>query len=202
METTKAEIVYPQWSDVGIPASLQDAMIQLEHGPLLTLLVEERVFHTENKTNFIYTCGACGWHHIVNRSYEAYDECQKCHAKQIKAVPFWKNSKDTVKPTHRSELVSYKIAEQMGVNYRTYFNVRDSLVLELYWNQFGFNAKFKGGTGTVVATSPYVAIAKAAILCPYLWDSSFNWKIGRKTDKTADCNITHLVYQWAFKDFQ
>ena len=195
MEITKMEIVYPQWTDVGVPVLLRHAIDQLDHGLLLSYLIEDRVFHIENKPNYIYTCGSCGWHHIVRRAYEAYDDCQKCGSKQIRAVPFWKNNKDNIKPSFRMEHLSYKIAEQMSLNHKMYFNCCNKEYLELGWLSHGFRASFKGGT-PVIASSPYVAIAKAALSCCYLWDASFNWKLGKKMDRFADFNITHLVHQW------
>lgn len=200
MEKPRTEIIYPSWSDVGIPGVLQDTLNDLDHGKLLTYIVEERVFHTENKVLYIYNCALCGSKHSITRNSEAYDQCCKCGGRQLFATPYWKNNQDSIKVSFRQEYISFKIVEQMEINHFLYFGKKEDNIFSLNWDFEGFKACFKGGS-EVITAAPYTAIAKSALCCPYLWDGSFNWKLGKSIDRTSDINITHLIYQWVMKSY-
>jgi DNA-directed RNA polymerase subunit RPC12/RpoP len=184
---------YPTWQQVDIPKSFVDLIAKTSNGLIINYLLSDRVFRSENKIMYNYQCIRCGQNRNEIRQYEDFSSCEKCRTDLVVGYPYWKDSKNTVRiKTESSEIVNF-----MLFNYRKYFNenISEDKFFSIYWKNNRFICKFAGGD-EILDSSSVNAVAKAAILCPYLWDSSFNWKHLIKNEH-GEISISNLIYQWA-----
>jgi ribosomal protein L37AE/L43A len=186
---------YPMWRDFDIPDSIVNAIMRTNQQSLLGFLVNDRVFRQENKVSYQYECLRCGHTKQVTRQYEDYSSCEKCRSEAVHGTPHWKEYRGSVKAVNNMEAI--RIISQMTVNQDRYFGVLEPKPVEVIWENGGFVAQFIGGE-RVLDASPTNAVAKAAILCPYLWDNNFNWRDGIKNDRGNDLHISHIIMQWAY----
>jgi ribosomal protein L37AE/L43A len=185
---------YPAWKDFDIPQGVVDAIRRTNTDSLLGFLVNDRVFRAENKISYQYECFRCGHSKIVSRQYEDYSSCEKCRSEATHGIPFWKESRGGDKA--QSNLDASRIIAQMTLNYSKYFGSIDFEIADIKWDVGGFLSKFVCGEG-VFDASPERSVAKAAILCPFLWDNNFNWRDNIKNDRGNDLHISHIIMQWA-----
>lgn len=185
---------YPTWRDFDIPQGVVDAIRRTSNNSLIAFLTNDRVFRNENKINYQYECFKCGHAKVVTRQYEDYSSCEQCRSESTHGTPFWKECRGNSKIT--DNLDASRIVSQMTLNYAKYFGVVEFEIADIKWDNSGFLSKFLGGESAFDG-SPERSAAKAAILCPYLWDNNFNWRDGIKNDRGNDLHISHLIMQWA-----
>jgi ribosomal protein L37AE/L43A len=183
----------PTWRDFHISQTFVDAIRNAGNNNLIGFLLNDRVFRNENKVNYDYQCYRCGATKTVTRQYEDYSACEKCRSESVHGEPFWKDS--------RSSKSGYGIdasrtIAQMSFNYTNYFDAIAENIVSIRWDSASFVAKFICGE-EVYGYDPAITIAKAAILCPFLWDSNYNWRDHIHNDKGNDLHFSHLIMQWA-----
>lgn len=187
--------IYPTWRDYDIPQRLVLGIHNTNKNNLIWFLLNDRVFRIENKINYHYECFRCGHGKVVTRQYEDYSLCEKCHHETTIGTPFLKDSCENIKlPINQT---ANRIVTQMILNHEKYFNVKNVDIFNLTWesNMSCFVSKFVFGE-EVRESSAERAVAKAAILSPFLWDNKFNWRDGIKNDRGNDLYISHLMMQW------
>lgn len=185
---------YPTWRDFDIPQGLVEVVKHLGRPDKLGFLVNDRVFRLENKINYQYECLRCGHSKIVTRQYEDYSSCDKCRSESVHGIPFWKECRNSDKAEINLDVS--KIINQMNANHFHYFGEFVENIASVRWDKNCFTSKFIGGE-EVHDVSPVRSVAKAAILCPYLWDNNFNWCNKIKNDRGNDLHVSHLIMQWA-----
>lgn len=185
---------YPTWRDFDIPQRMVDTVKHTSNSNgLIGFLLNDRVFHVENKINYEYRCIHCGHVKILTRQYEDYSSCEKCNSNKVHGIPFWKENRGSPKVANRIDAKA--VAVQLGINFTQYFGSNDNDILSVSWKDSDFRAKFVCGE-EVIDGSPVWAITKAAILCPFLWDSNYNWRDKIKNDRNNNFHISHLIMQW------
>jgi hypothetical protein len=108
----------------------------------------------------------------------------------VKGSPYLKSNKHNY--TKSSNLDTNKIIQRMENNFRLYAGISGNIV-SFCWED-NFVCQFLSGE-RIKDFTPSLAIAKAAILCPFLWDTGFNWRDGKK-ERGNDLYYAHLISQW------
>jgi hypothetical protein len=88
------------------------------------------------------------------------------------------------------------IIKQMDNNFKIYFKTQPERDIDWEWHDGSFFISFAGGE-TASHPFPRVAMCKAAISTPYLWDSCFDWREGKKCDNIDQKFISHIFNQLA-----
>lgn len=186
---------YPTWRDYDIPQGMIDGIRNCNHNSLLGFLVNDRVFRIENKINYQYECFRCGHTKVVTRQYEDYSSCEKCRCEATHGIPFLKECRGSNKALNNFD--ASRIIAQMSLNHAKYFGAVEPDIASISWESGSglFVSKFLCGD-EVRDSSSERAVAKAAILSPFLWDNKFNWRDGIKNDRGNDLHISHLIMQW------
>lgn len=186
----EARIRTPTWRDVNISDSLINLIKESDDLEFISFLVNDRVFHKENKINYQYVCGSCGYSKLITRQYEDYSSCEDCRSKKIQGFPHWKYHR------HGSAILNTTnvIVDKMVLNLNQYFGKKFDNAVDFNWDD-GFKAKFFSGD-QIVESNPTLAIAKASVLCPFLWDANYNWRDFIHNDCNNDLHIPHILLQW------
>lgn len=58
-----------------------------------------------------------------------------------------------------------------------------------------FSAKFFGGEESV-GINQHFTVCKAALLCPFIWDDTFDWDLMFKRNKASQSHIIPLLHMW------
>ena len=66
-------------------------------------------------------------------------------------------------------------------NFRHYFNCSPEKNVDWGWHNDAYHVAFAGGE-TASGETAKIAVIKASLLTPYLWDSKFDWVTGYKND--------------------
>lgn len=213
-------VVYPTWSQVGVPPSIVESIKRLPSGMLLSYLVLNRVFRFDVKAQYKYHCDNCGLHKLVNRVYDDYTRCEKCgKTNTLRSSPLWRMGKDNI--VRIDEGYAASILQRMHENYAAYFNcyppegfLNSAWMLDMNVSlprrepalgslapevkdkrRAKVQAAFICGD-TVEASQQSLAIAKAAVLCPFLWDDLFDWRYGITKDRGRETHLTPLINMW------
>lgn len=209
----KNNILLPSWNDVNIPQFIVDNIRNNYSNHLINYLVLNRVFRFEIKPQYNYWCRNCDYRKQNVRAYEEYGTCENCGSQDfLSANPIWRMGKD--RASNVNEGLVPRILHKMEENYKIYFNqkeIPDNFV-EMQW-LYGTTtedvpedeekiiyskakAKFSHGE-EIEAETQSQAVAKAAILCPFLWDELFDWKFGVPKDKGRETHILPLLSMWS-----
>jgi DNA-directed RNA polymerase subunit RPC12/RpoP len=190
----------PSWDDICFPVSFETYLQMLDDRILVDFFVETRVFHHEIKAGLSYTCGMCGYRKSLDKIHEDFPICPKCESKNLHAALFWRTSKDNYKPSCGREVYAQRVVDHMRKNYQTYFqsvpNEDSFFKFKYHFGESDFLVSFLGSSCAAASTCPILAVSKAALLCPYLWDGRFDWKIGGP-GRSSNMRLTHLIYQLA-----
>lgn len=181
----------PTWRDVGMPLGLINSIKEASSTGLIAFLVDDRVYHKENKICYIYRCSDCGHRKSIMRQYEDYASCEKCTSSYVHGSPYWKENR--IGST--MSLDPLDIITNMTKNYYQYLCEYNDNSFNICWENGKFYAFFLSGE-KVGDYHPSSTIAKAAILCPFLWDATFNWQDSIRNDRDRHLHITHLIKQW------
>lgn len=206
-------ILLPSWNDVSIPKFLVENIRNNFSNHLISYLVLNRVFRFEIKPQYNYWCRNCDYRKQNVRAYEEYSVCENCGSQDfLTTTPIWRMGKD--RASNVNENLVPHILQRMEENYKIYFNKKElpSNFVELEW-LYGVaetsnpdneeekvvytkaRAKFVCGE-EIEAESQSQAVAKAAILCPFLWDELFDWKYGVQKDKGRETHLLPLLAMW------
>jgi len=213
------KIKFPDWKDVGIPSLLVDLLRSSYKGKILDFVVSNKVFKISMKTQYLYTCRTCSYKKKMSRIYEDYSTCEHCGNNLIFCKPLILSGKDKIEPYSQVEDLVNPVIDRMVLLFTNYFkeyppdefltcgwnlnidktkkivdlNKNNNQPASIARNPPVFNAKFACGeevSDAVVAT----AVCKAAILCPFIWDSKFDWKQNIPRDKQGP--IVPFLYHY------
>lgn len=180
----------PTWEDMGVPLELVNSIKTLPPCYLLDSLVYQLVYRHNRKPVFSFQCMRCSAIHRPERSSEDITECEQCGNTTLRCSGTMRWSREVPSYSRKNGSGSLEsLITKMYDNYDDYFvftgrhkgSFRDWL--DCGWNTHNFNlyAQFIGGE-KVETTSPRLCIIKAAILCPYLWDTKFDWNGNENQD--------------------
>jgi len=189
------EITYPKWEDIGLPSSFGELLVKTADRQLLNFFTETRIFHQEIRAGVQYTCGMCGYRKNFDKVFEEFTECPKCGATILHASLHWRTARDTIKITQPLDGYARRVIEAMAGNYQAYFSAPVDLenFCTIKFRGDGFFTDFKGGS-SVHWQCPVVSVMKAALCCPYLWDTGYDWHI-LSFGRNPGMRLTHLLYQ-------
>lgn len=187
----------PKWKDVGIPNVIVQAVRKIPASFLLDCLVHQMVYHNYKKIIPSYNCEICGHIYVPTRSTEEISHCQNnsCQSKRVKCYQTLKLSGERKIPFYsRGSKFLLSMIKQMNTNFSVYFKSYPERDIDWEWHDNNFHVAFAGGD-TAQDPIPRVALSKAAILTPYLWDSFFDWKNSSPCDKADQRHISHIINQ-------
>lgn len=216
------KVNYPSWDDCGVPKSILSAIKQLRVGSALDYLLLNRVFRFNVRAHYLYTCNKCGYHKKMFRHYEDYSTCERCGSNLISSIANWRMGKDKIEPYSKSDDLLIKLIQQMHSLYVRYFRKsppqdflqcgwhieaievpKDSSAYgysNLSSNQSSpspvFMAKYSCGD-QVKSKNQALAVCKASLLCPFLWDDGFDWKTDSHRNRGQKTHIIPLISIWS-----
>lgn len=184
------EIRHPGWADVGLPDQFVQQLAGLQDQTVLESLVYDRVFHLTRGVQFVYHCGVCGYSHKPKKTTDDYGVCgnDQCRSRAIRLVSSHKAMNRTHQPgASGTDEFSSLVLSKMADNHLAYFGSEAEDLVALSWRRGVFHAQFTGGGQTQDRLSS-LAIVRASLLVPYLWDGKFDWKEGRFRSRSG-----HLI---------
>lgn len=217
---------YPTWEDVGVTPLMVNAVKNLNSSRILDYLVLNRVFRFIVKAQCFYKCSHCGYGKKSSRIFEDYSSCESCGSLLVSSVFNWRMGKDQLEDFSSDENLSVRVIEQMPRVYGEYFkdyppdnflhgvwdvkkpvlNIdnKPDIYGKLQNSQHNYVpgsapsyvAKFCCGE-EVRASNPTLAIAKAAVLCPFLWDDCYDWKFNSPKDRSQETHLLPIFNLWA-----
>ena len=190
-------IKYPTWSDVGVPVVMADSIKAMKPCFLLDSLVYQVVFHNIKRMQLLYSCDVCSRTYVPERNSEEVVDCGFCGNRSIHATQSLRFDKEKIPSYSRTDYCSlFEIIRTMDENYSRYFKLRRQRnSLDWDWENRQYKIQFLGGEAACGST-PRITVVKAALLCPYLWDSLYNWSNDTQRDKTEQKHISHFINQW------
>lgn len=157
---------YPSWQDVGIPISLVKHIKDMGASQVLDALVHQVVFRNKRKTYFDYICASCGYTYKSPKTSEEINTCRKCGWHVITQLPIPRWGIDVPSYCRRFDLL--KVINMMHENHFQRFDTKKDF--DCGWGARMTHVTFPGGD-KVILPNIRLTIIKAAILCPYLWES-------------------------------
>lgn len=197
-------IVFPTWASVGLTDGFA-AELGRAGDRALQSLVDIRVFHNTRKMSFLYTCRTCGVTHKPERLVDDYSQCAKCQSMAITLARTLKTPKASGRdyrpvPALSAEYLD-NLYETMRSNYELYFQGRFDPDDEHLFDVRGgagrfYDACFIGGTRASADNMP-LAVVRAAISVPFLWDGAFDWKGKQfRPEPGRESHLTPTIYDW------
>ena len=179
---------YPSWEDVGIPLLLVNSIKTLPPCYMLDSLVHQLAFRGKRRPQYVYRCDRCGNQWRPERNSEEVTSCPKCGSYQVCCTPQLRFGKEIPSYTKRIHHLN-EVIRNVLINYVSYFKVEPpEKLVDVGWGELNVYAQFLGGE-RVVEISPKLCLYRAVILCPYLWDNSFDWTEDSRTDTL---NVEHI----------
>lgn len=184
--------MFKTWNDVFVPEVLVQKIHSLGPGRIMDSLVHQIVFKKKRRPVKIYSCNKCGEIYIPNKSTEEISFCEQCSSwdmccrvdfKFSLPVPFYSNQ------SKQFDLEKIYIELQNAFIYYYKEKPTDQKFINCGWKEGIVYCKFLGGE-ECTGFDPRSCMIKSAILCPYLWDFSFNWS--EKKDEDIE-NTDHLT---------
>jgi len=187
----------PNWKEVGIPDIMVRTIHIMKPTYALDCLISQMVFHNNKKLNLVYTCDMCAYQYVPQRNTEEVSQCVNCNSKRVRCLQSLKFSNDKKIPFYsRAGNFILQINDQMRNNFLSYFKTWPERDMDWEWHDGIYHVAFAGGeTGT--GELPRLAIARAALLTPYLWDSMFDWKTASRRDKIDQRFISQYLGHFA-----
>lgn len=192
----------PAWKDVGVPDIMVRTLRDMKPSYSMDCLVSQLVFHNVKRITSTYRCDACGFSYVPEKVHEEYCSCQSCDSKRVRCHQSVKFSGDKKIPYYtRSENFILTIARQMHINFNSYFKTPADKDIDWEWHednpyQSMFHVAFAGGD-TGKGELPRIAITRAALLTPYLWDTMYDWKNSCVRQVTDQRFLTNLICHFA-----
>lgn len=183
----------PTWQEVGIPKVVVENLRTLKPGFSFDTLVYQTVFHYTKKLVLAYNCDECTYVHMPTKTTDEVSQCPSCFSKRVRCVQSLKFNKTSKVPMYsRKSPYMETIVRQMLDNFTIYFKQRADRAIDWEWHNDLFHVAFAGGD-TASDPKPSVAITRAALMTPYLWDKNFDWKNAEFVDKVNKHFITDLL---------
>lgn len=218
-------IAYPTWKDVGIPEVVVSFIKNMSMSNMLSYLVTNRVFRFMVKSRYTYRCRSCDYSKNI-RIFESYDRCEACGSRQIFAVSSYVMGKDQCRALDENiiPIIIQKMNENYSCYFKRYppqnfFYLAWCLQhVEIAQQEVALGAdaphdeeeeefrlpeqrpsvsvQFASGE-RVESSSQTLAVCKAAVLCPFLWDDLYDWKYHVHKDRNRETPILPLLNMWA-----
>lgn len=214
---------YPSWDDVGVPPYLVEHIRRVPAGRVLNALSASIVRHVGTRMSLSYHCEVCGHAYKPQRAAEEYSLCSQCQSMRIRCIRVLKTATDKAQPQPQQrrnrpqgiqpygmprnhdpedqdledeDVGLESILKSMNDNYSKYFGVEEpGEFVKSTWNSGSWRVKFCGGE-QVFERSVAVAHKRAAILCPFLWDRTWDWKKGfRIQEYGRKVHLTPILWQ-------
>ena len=183
----------PSWAECGIPKVVADHLRVMKPGFAFDTLVYQTVFHYHKRLYLSYTCDECGHIHTPSKTTDEVSQCPACYNKRVRCVQSLKfNTKSKVPMYSRKGQYMQIIVQTMNENFSYYFKQYPDRNVDWEWQNGMFHVAFAGGE-TASDALPRVAVARAALMTPYLWDTRFDWKTYTFVDKVDTHFITNLL---------
>ncbi len=207
-------IQYLTWSDVGLPSYLINSIKESENNSCINYFVLNRVFRFIPKPQYYYLCGSCDYRKTLTRVYEEYSVCEDCgKTHKLHVTPQLRMGRDKCRPF--KDHICGAILRQMHLNHLIYYSQEapkdffrsgwkyNALAVNneydednLYGDTVNAFGQFTSGD-LVEDESHMMAICKSAILTPFLWDESFDWRLRIHREKSKHTHITPLIYMFS-----
>lgn len=195
--------VYPNWKDVGLSPYFVENLRALCIGDKIDFLIANKVYKDILRSQFKYYCNNCGKSKNSNRIYEDYSKCENCGSYKISCISDWKYPMlDECDPFSSDNSFVSPILVRMQYNYKMYFGelppekfLDFSTAFKKYCNDSypHFKAQFICGE-EVEEISASLAVCKAALLCPFIWDDVFDWKNRYRRDESRKTHIIPIIF--------
>lgn len=189
------DIEIPTWDSVKMIPSLITYISKIINQDMLRRFVAHKVLHKKIKVVNNFICNNCGYCYTTKRLHEDYSKCEKCKSQIITMSPSIMGL-DIKKTSELTDIVPY-----MQRNCEVYFKnnwscENDEFLTIKYKPQIPcFSAKFIVGD-EACDNSIQNVIYKAALLCPFLWDKTFDWQLlYKKTSENGD-HLTPLFIEF------
>lgn len=181
---------YPTWEEVNIPAIVPKTINTMQPSHSLDCLIHQLVFHYQKKVMPSYYCEDCG---AVSsgKPNEEINYCPNCSSKRVRCINSLKFDKK-VPFYSRTEIFLFEIIAKMAENFTLAFKTYTTKILDWEWHNKLYYVTFTGGD-TGVGPSPKMAIIKAALLVPYLWDFSKDWINGGQINKYEQTSLLQII---------
>jgi hypothetical protein len=189
----------PTWKEVGIPDIVVRTIKAMQPTYAMDCLISQLVCHNSKRLTLTYVCDRCGFQYIPERNTEEVSLCGNCQNKRVRCLQSLKfgNEKKIPYYTRQGQHILY-IIRQMQTNFQNYFKSNPERDVDWEWHDNLYHVAFAGGD-TAMGEWPRLAIARAALLTPYLWDSMHDWKNECKRDTCDQKLITQLLNHIAIR---
>ena len=187
----------PTWKSVGVPQVVANAVAALPASFGLDSLVYQFVYHNQKRVSLTYACNNCGHVYVPQRASEEVCQCGRCHSRQVRCVQSLKFGSKVPQYSRTGQHLR-DVMRQMCDNFQGYFGFPADRDIDWEWHGGMYHVAFAGGD-TAHDPSPRMAVVRAAVLVPYLWDSGFNWKDLRPGGAGEQGFISHILGQLAVR---
>lgn len=213
------DVHYPTWEEVGVPEKVvyyvRTAVLNKRFMGIIDIVVR----HNLPKASIVYRCDNCQEEYKPQRVAEDYQVCQRCRSRCIRAIRTIRVSGDKVEKEKHAMgglpkapmawqigdedrklkceffLDIDKLLNRMNENYIAYFGRRPPKpFLKCNWNDERWYVSFSGGE-QVICNDMTIAVARAAVLSPFLWDRRWDWK-KKKTFAEPGKKASLISFLW------
>lgn len=166
------------WNDVWLPLDMLSYIKNCNNTSMLENIVHLIIMRATPKLSYIYICQECSHVHQPERVNEEVSFCPNCQSYQIS----YQARVSGITPINqkKKEIFSSKMTgliNQVYLLHSSYFGINPDpedffkcgFSPQMYWAQFT-----NGDVGE--SRSPKIAVMKAAILCPFVWDLNFEFE--------------------------
>ena len=185
---------FPSWRDLSLPDVMPEMFCNMGHGCILNFLLAYRIFFQENKVRYLYLCGSCSSQKGSLTPFETYSECERCSSSDVHALPYHSLSKKNSRSFNRN--LASSVCLRMARYHSAYCGLPCPDILEMSWDKDKkcFRTKFLGGD-QVYSSDSSLAVFKAALCCPFLWDGRFDFQTLKWKEQSDSLSLSHLFYQ-------
>jgi hypothetical protein len=188
----------PTWKDVGIPDIAVKSLREMLPTYAMDCLVSQIVFHNTKRLITTYRCDN-GHNYVPEKLHEEVCACPICFTKRVRCIQSVKFSSEKKIPYYsRTGNFIASISKQMKSNFELYFKVSADRDIDWEWHNDVYHVAFAGGE-TGRGELPRIAVARAALLTPYLWDSLYDWKNACYREVSDQKFLTNLINHFAQK---
>jgi hypothetical protein len=187
----------PNWKEVGIPEIMVRSIRDMQATYAMDCLVSQLVFHTVKRLTVSYCCDHCGYTYVPERNNEEVSFCQNCFGYRVRCIQSLKMNAEKKTPYYsRSGNFLTQIIHGMQSNFTFYFGKEPERDIDWEWHDGMYHVAFAGGE-TGIGNVPRLAICRAALLTPYLWDSMYDWKNNCRRETIEQKFITQYLNHFA-----
>lgn len=162
---------------VNIPEWFSEHLKNINDMTILGMLYKLLILRESSSPYLLYTCHSCGHIYTSSKLHEEYINCISCQSSKITStvkstVPKYQD----ISQTSARELIRLSTERVNSLKMTYYSQISCTECKEVGFCKNGFYFQFTG-TGGPKAEAPtfIMAIMKASIMYPFLWDFDFDW---------------------------